>query len=377
MWDHIRYYLNNLLVLVGTAGFILGSQWVWLGSVGVLIIMLLGDLILGADEGERNVKYPWIANLSLYLHVPLTILLYVAFAWRLKEGFNEPTTFMTVLAYAGCVASASFMGNIPNVPISHELWHRKNSFEKFLGFVGGVFWGNPMRDLPHLYIHHLHVGTPKDADTARRGQSVYSYALRTSWLTFVEAFQIEKEFQNKKGRSVFSLRSRVTWSIILIAMVLVGFYFAAGWFGVGIVAITLFIAKLLVEGFNYTQHYGIVRVPGTPIEERHSWEHRKAISRIGGLEITTHAHHHYDGYVRFYDLKPSKIDNRMPSVVVCFLMALVPPLWFKFVQAKLKKWDLTFATPEELKLAKEANERAGWPNWFDNQSTQTFKSLRN
>jgi toluene methyl-monooxygenase len=374
VWDHIRYYFNTLLVLVGISGYLLGGQWVWLGSLGVFIFITLGDLIIGDDESERKVKYPWIADFPLYLHVPLMFVLYGAYAWRINEGFSEPTTLLTVLAYAGCVISATFMGADPNVPISHELWHRKGAFSRFLGFVGGLFWGNPMRDLPHVHVHHIHVGTPRDADTAYRGESVYTFIFRATWCTIIEAYRIEKEFQNKKGRSVFSLRSRVTGSIILLALVIASFYFVAGWLGVVLVTTTLFLAKLLVEVFNYTQHYGLIREEGKPFEERHAWEHRKAFSRVAGLEITTHAHHHFDSYVPFYELKPSKIDNRMPSILVCFLMALIPPLWYRFVKPKLKKIDLTYATPEEQRLAKIANERAGWPNWFTENSDRNISS---
>jgi alkane 1-monooxygenase len=83
------------------------------------------------------------------------------------------------------------------------------------------------------------------------------------------------------------------------------------------------------------------------------------------LEITTHAHHHADSDVPFYELKPSDMDNKMPTILVCFLMALVPPIWFWYVKPKLKKIDLLYATPEERILAREANKRAGWPDWFN------------
>ena len=46
------------------------------------------------------------------------------------------------------------------------------------------------------------------------------------------------------------------------------------------------------------------------------------------------------------------------SVVVAGL-ALIPPLWNRHTIAPLKHWDEHFATPEERRLAAEANRRSG------------------
>ena len=55
----------------------------------------------------------------------------------------------------------------------------------------------------------------------------------------------------------------------------------------------------------------------------------------------------------------------MPSLFLCFLLGLVPPLWENLVaKPKLKDWDLQYATPGERKLAMEANKNAGWPQWI-------------
>lgn len=115
------------------------------------IRVLKTDNYSGEDETERKVKYPWIADFALYLHLPMMILLYAAYAWRIMQGFSEPTMAMTILAYAGCVISATFIGAVPNVPISHELWHRKGRFQRMLGYTSNIFMGDPNRDLA-IYI---------------------------------------------------------------------------------------------------------------------------------------------------------------------------------------------------------------------------------
>lgn len=55
----------------------------------------------------------------------------------------------------------------------------------------------------------------------------------------------------------------------------------------------------------------------------------------------------------------------MPSIFLCFLCGLIPPLWFKYIaKPKLKDWDLNYATDSEKKLARAANKKAGWPDWL-------------
>jgi hypothetical protein len=65
----------------------------------------------------------------------------------------------------------------------------------------------------------------------------------------------------------------------------------------------------------------------------------------------------------------------MPSLFVCFLLGLIPPLWFNLVaKPKLKDWDERYATPNERKLAMAANERAGWENWLGLKAAWSFFS---
>ena len=127
---------------------------------------------------------------------------------------------------------------------------------------------------------------------------------------------------------------------------------------------TLLYAKLLLEGFNYFQHYGLVREEGAQIQKHHAWNHLGPIARTLGVEITNHINHHMDGYTRFYDLRPEPKAPQMPSLFLCFLVGLIPPLWFRFIaKPRLKDWDERFASASEKKLAMEANAKAGWPQW--------------
>jgi len=103
-------------------------------------------------------------------------------------------------------------------------------------------------------------------------------------------------------------------------------------------------------------------VPGNRHESRHSWSHLTPVVRAVAFEITNHHHHHRSPQVPFYELIPDPKSPQMPSALLCFLLALIPPLWERWVAIpRLRHWDQHYASKEELTLAAAANAAAGWP----------------
>lgn len=197
-----------------------------------------------------------------------------------------------------------------------------------------------------------------------RGETIYSFAFRATWGAYKDAAEGEAERLRRQGHSVWHWGNRMYQQVGLLALVPLASYLFGG-VGAMLLALgALFFSKLLLEGFNYFQHYGLVRVEGSSIQRHHAWNHLGAIARPLGVEITNHINHHIDGYTRFYDLKPEPQMPQMPSLFLCFALGLIPPLWFRFIaKPRLKDWDERFASPAEKKLAMEANAGAGWPQW--------------
>jgi hypothetical protein len=228
-----------------------------------------------------------------------------------------------------------------------------------------TFYGDPNRDIAHVNTHHLDLDTPLDSDTPFRGQTMYGFVVSATVGSIKDAIKIEAKTLKRKGKSAWNLSNRVyQYVLLLLALPAVVTYFAGVDAGL-VTIVSMLIAKGLVEGFNYFQHYGLIREIGQPITLHHAWNHMGMIVRPLGCEITNHINHHIDGYIRFYDLRPEKEAPQMPSLFLCFLIGLVPPLWEKLIaKPKLKHWDLHYASPGERKLAVEANKKAGWPDWI-------------
>jgi alkane 1-monooxygenase len=243
--------------------------------------------------------------------------------------------------------------------------HRRHWFPRYIAKCLSAFYGDPNRDIAHIVTHHVHLDTAKDSDTPRRGQTIYSFVFQATWGSYKDSWEKTVEILGKLGHAKLGWRN-VIWLLPLLSGSIIAYIgVTAG----GVAALTglaaMVMAKMFVEGFNYFQHYGLIRVEGAPIDVHHAWNHLGVIVRPIGAEITNHINHHLDGHIPFYALKPEPQAPQMPSLFLCFACGLIPPIWFRYIaQPRLKDWDQRFATPGERALADQANARAGWPRWL-------------
>jgi hypothetical protein len=233
-----------------------------------------------------------------------------------------------------------------------------------LAKVGGTFYLDPNRDVGHKLTHHIDLCTPADSDTPARGQNIYAFMWQASYGSWKDGVMTSVTALRKRDMSIFHPKNALYIELGLLVALGVATALAAGLPGLLASAGALLFAKLLVEGFNYLQHYGMVRVPGAPIRIHHAWNHLGAIIRPVGLEITNHIDHHFDSKHQFFELKPRVAGAQMPSAFLCFACALVPPIWARYIaKPRLRHWDEHFASPAEQAMAMEQNRKAGWPIW--------------
>jgi len=132
------------------------------------------------------------------------------------------------------------------------------------------------------------------------------------------------------------------------------FYYVGGWTGVALYMLQAAWARTLLEIVNYMEHYGLVRVPGAPVEPKHSWNTNKRMSSLILFSLTRHSAHHEKGDLPFWVLNPYPEAPEMPfGYLTTIYVCMIPPLWYKVINTKLKEWDEKYASPEELKLLKE------------------------
>jgi hypothetical protein len=375
--DYLRYYLGPAITALAVVGLALGGNWVWLG-IGVFPFLLVLDVVLPADLRNRSIRYTSLGDAPLYLHFPLLVGLWALFLTRLGDWTDGSAASGDLSAWQvlGMALSVGWIGAVPTLPIQHELMHRRHWFPVALSKVMGTVNLDPNRDVGHKLTHHLDLCTAVDSDTPRRGQNIYSFMWQAASGAYKDAVLTNRDSMRKRNLPVLHPKNSLYVELGLLGALLGASVLMSGLSGLGVVLATMLFSKVLTEGFNFLQHYGLVRVVGTPIRHCHAWNHLGRVMRPLGVEITNHINHHFDSRWKYHELKTRPDGAQMPSAFLCFLCALVPPLWTKFfAKPLLERWDKTFATPDEQLLAMEANAAAGWPQWLRVQDpTQSVRT---
>lgn len=184
----------------------------------------------------------------------------------------------------------------------------------------------------HLKIHHLYVGTSKDCYTAKRGQSVYLFAIQNLVGNFQKSFAVEKKSLALQGKTL--LQSDILLSIAISAIMTIIFYAYWGIYGLTFFLGQALVAMIFLEWMNYLQHYGIVRIQDSsgriePVREWHAWNEKSWTSQIYLLNLLRHSDHHMNPDKPFYYLSDSPVALAYPyPYIIMMAMSLIPPLFY-------------------------------------------------
>lgn len=390
LFHYLKFFLFHVIGLLSAVALIAGQHWITVGLIAILVIYMLGDAVSGDDTATPTYHHPGVLTVQLWMALPLLTLIVFASVWSISEadvlGFGALLMSLTgvdVLAareatslghhLSGVVLTGLMIGMIGTIT-AHELTHRTwDPTSMFFGRWLLAFSFDTIFAIEHVYGHHRYVSTTEDPATAPRGRNVYHHILASTVKGNVSAWKIEQKRLQRKGQPLFSWHNAVIRGHLMsLALVAV-----AGAMG-GVTAMLYFIAcalwgKALLEIVNYMEHYGMVRDPQTPVQPRHSWNTNKRISSWAMFNLTRHSHHHAQGEVPYQDLKPFPDAPMMISgYLTTIVVALIPPLWHRLMTPRVLEWDRRFATPEERRLAADANARSGLPALQQANASDTY-----
>ncbi len=352
MKDYLRYLLPTTVVVLTAMSLLAGGAWAWVG-IGFFVVLAIPDTLMDFDHNERQMT---TAGALFMLWIQL---LPVAFLWWCYWQLLSAGPVGGELL--GAIFSVAVITAAAGLPMAHELFHRNEWISRFAGSAATTLLMSTYIDLEHVKSHHIETDTEADIDTPPRGMAVYPFMLKLGLFMHKNCFDQEKRRLAAYGKSVWlSPGSRVLWQILGYLIVLAVFSTANGWRSAAAVFVTSLIGFFIVTIFSYVQHYGLIRVPGTPIEKRHAWNHTKPISRVLTFEIVTHSMHHIDPSTPYWKLPPYRDAPLVGSAIAYFWLSLVPPLWHRVMRKHLQHWDDNFASAGERELAAVANARAGW-----------------
>lgn len=115
-------------------------------------------------------------------------------------------------------------------------------------------------------------------------------------------------------------------------LVLIFLWFFLGFYVALAVGLQAFLANILLEYTNYIEHYGLSRKANERVNETHSWQSDRVVSRYFLIDLSRHADHHFHAAKPFNALISYKKSPVLPGgYSSMFLPALIPALWFKLV----------------------------------------------
>lgn len=337
----------------------LAALGVWAGGWAVLLmpayawaLVTVLDLLLGCREENAD---PQTAEEDLFWYRLVTLvwfplqaaIIYGAIWWVVRSDHLGGVEIVALMFGIG-VASGTI-----GIVYAHELMHQKNRAERWLGdlLLASVLYSHFRTE--HLLVHHSHVGTPRDAVTARYNEGFHRFFLRvllacprSAWA----AWAAEAERLARVGRPVWHLSNPFWRYGALQALAVLAAYAVGGGFGVGLFVLQAFFAVWQLELTNYIEHYGLVRqkLPSgkyEPVRPHHSWNAPQRASNWLLINLQRHSDHHYKPDRRFPLLQtyPATEAPMLPMGYPAMgVLAMIPPLWRRRMNPRVRAWRRQF-----------------------------------
>lgn len=316
-------------------GAVQGGVWVVLAVLYMTtLVYLLDQLVHHVTPARPGAEFPAATALSValaLLHFPLLAVVVAGLAGPELSLPAKLALFLAAGLYFGQVGNAN----------AHELIHRSARGLRRLGmwvYVSLLFGHHTSA---HPLVHHVHVATPRDPNTARLGESFYAYLPR-AWIgSFHSGWTAETARLRRSNRPIW----RHPYLLYLGGAALF-IATAALWGGVsGVVAyIGLAVhAQIQLLLSDYVQHYGLTRQSAgqrlEPVSDRHSWNSPHWFSSALMLNAPRHSDHHARPARPYPALELHEGSPTLPRALPAMAtLALVPRLWFRVMDRRAAKW---------------------------------------
>lgn len=367
LFINTRYFIAPLLILAAMFGVLAGGPWVWTGvvllGVGIIVDTLTRAQTPGAgfDEDGKTYASPGIQNGVMYGMLGVFALLQIILAWRVWQYVNGvPIAETSLLGMAiqdgitgtqliGACLSSGISAGI-GIIYGHELAHTKGSSFVIARWMMALS-GKAHFCYAHVYNHHLELGHQDDPATSPRGRSLFKHFPLSGIGQSKFLFNMEKQRLDRLGKPFLSWQNRWIRGYLMSLPTVALFWFAGGWIGVAALGALWIIANFELEALNYLEHYGLIREKGQPIDYRHSWDNNTAFTSWFFIEIGRQADHHDRGETHFWELDEVGAPNCGRGYFSLFALTFLPPIWHKYMDEQLGKWDDEMANEGELKIA--------------------------
>ena len=299
----------------------LGGPWPYLALAHALGAAIVLDLMLprAADAAPADTEFP-AANALLVVLAILSLMALPVTVWAVAGPSGLPLPSRAALFFA----MGFWLAQVTH-PAAHELIHRpKPLFWLGLACYTAVLFGHHTSS--HRLVHHRHVGSNRDPNTARLGEGFYRY-LRRAWIgSLIHGYRAERALRQPTPYVIYTAGAL---ACLAAGYALAGWPGLAVWLGLGLHTAT----QILLS--DYVQHYGLTRSTDAngrtaPVTAAHSWNAPHLFSSALTLNATRHSDHHTHPQRPYpaLHLAPDAPLLPWPLPLAC-MVALWPPLWHR------------------------------------------------
>lgn len=304
-------------------------------GIGPVVDWLLGeDRNNPPEEVAMQLSQDRYYRRLTYATVLLHYLTLIGTAWYATSQDLSIGGFLSLAVVAGMIGGLA-------INTGHELGHKNSKIEKLLAKAVLAVPGYGHFTIDHNLGHHRDVSTPGDPASARMGESIYKFALREVPGAFTEAWAIEKDRLQRRGKSVWHPNNQILQSYAVTALLTIGLILAFGWIMLPFLLVHNVIAYWQLTSANYIEHYGLLRAKDENgsyerCAPHHSWNSNHVFSNLLLFHLERHSDHHANPLRRYQALRHFDDVPQLPSGYFgAYLLAYVPRLWFRVMDKRL------------------------------------------
>jgi len=314
-----------------------GFAWMAFGYMTVLIAFLDKLVARQVVNEDADAEFPsavWLLKTLGILH----FILLPTCLWAVAG----PSGLSVVERLLVGLSGGMVFGQIGH-PVAHELIHQSSRPLRLMGrlLYTSLLVGHHAS--AHLRVHHIHVASDADPNTARLGEGFYRFALRAGFGSFRAGFAAERKMLARGSKPMWTHPYLIYVFGGIACVVLSRIWF--GPFGMAIYVCLCLYAQMQILLSDYVQHYGLKRktLPNgalEPVNHAHSWNAPNWFSSAVTLNAPRHSDHHVTPTRAFpaLQLDPEGMPFLPRPLPIMAVVALVPPLWRRMMDTKCARW---------------------------------------
>ncbi len=337
---YLGAYIIPSMVLYGLW---LGEIWIFIPLIFTFVLIPLLELIIPADTSNHGEDIEASRSVNVFFDLLLYFNIFFVYGGIFIFAYQLSINAYSSHELVGGVLSCGLLLGTSGINVAHELGHRQNVLSQTLAGMLLLPSHYIHFTIEHNFGHHKYVATPMDPATARKGENIFAFWIRSAVLSYINAWKIEnKRIKTQHGNALHPANRMIQAVFVhIIYNSLIWVYF--GSFAWTYVFVAGIVGFLLLETINYIEHYGLQRKQTAEgmyekVRPAHSWNSDHVIGRILLYELSRHSDHHYKANRKYPILRHLDESPQLPfGYPASLLMALVPPLWFWVMNKHLEK----------------------------------------